>query len=52
MRRFVKHFYSWYNDAPIEDLINDYAETNNLNIITIAPMSGNGIYVLFEEIQD
>ena len=52
MRRFVKHFYSWYNDVPIEDLINDYAETNNLNIIMIAPMSGNGIYVLFEEIQD
>lgn len=52
MRRFVKHFYSWYDDAPIEDRINDYAETNNLNIITIAPMSGNGIYVLFEEIQD
>ena len=48
MRQFVKHFNNWDGDAPIEDLINDYAEQNNLKIITIACMYGNGIYVLFE----
>ena len=52
MRRFVKHFYSWHGESSIEDKINDYAEGYNLKIITIAPMAGNGIYVLFEESDD
>ena len=49
MKRFVKHFYAWYGDPLIEDQINDYAETNDLTIIQIAPMYGNGIFVLFEK---
>lgn len=47
MRRFVKHFY-----PADEDAINDYAEQKNLTIITIAPMYGNGIFVLFEKVGD
>ena len=47
MKRFVVHFYP--ADA---DVINEYAETKNLTIITIAPMSGNGIFVLFEKGSD
>ena len=42
MRRFVVHFYP----ADAEE-INSYAENYNLTIITIAPMYGNGIFVLF-----
>lgn len=49
MKRFVKHFYPSYGELPVEDQINQYAMTNSLNIITISAMSGNGIYVLFEE---
>lgn len=49
MRRFVEHFYAWQGDPPIKDQINEYARCNNLTIITIAPLYGNGIYVLFEE---
>lgn len=49
MKRFVKHFYAWYDEPPIEDQITNYAETNNLKIITITAMNGNGLYVLFEE---
>jgi hypothetical protein len=49
MRRFVEHFYQYYGTALLEDQINEYAEKNNLKIITIAPMCGNGIFVLFEE---
>lgn len=52
MTRFVKHFYfyEWQcGDSSIEDQINDYAERNNLTIITIAPLYQNGIYVLFEK---
>jgi hypothetical protein len=52
MARFVKHFYEWQHDSSIEDQINDYAERNNLTIITIAPLYQNGIYVLFEEGDD
>lgn len=52
MKRFVEHFYSYYGDPPVEDKINEYAESNNLKIITIAPMYQNGIYVLFEERED
>ena len=48
MKRFVKHFYPYYGETPMEDQINDYAATHDLKIITIAPMAGNGIYVLFE----
>ena len=44
VKRFVVHFYpAYYNE------INDYAKSNNLTIITIAPMYGNGIFVLFEK---
>ena len=49
MKRFVEHFYQHYGTPLFEDQINDYAEKNNLKIITIAPMPGNGIFVLFEE---
>lgn len=49
MKRFVKHFYAWCSDPDYEDQINNYAEANNLTIVTIAPMNGNGIYVLFED---
>ena len=53
MKRFVKNFYCiMWDDAPIEEQINDYAEENNLKIITIAPMYQNGIYVLFEMVGD
>ncbi len=44
MKRFVEHF--WPADA---DKVNSYAEENNLTIVQIAPMYGNGIFVLFEE---
>lgn len=49
MKRFVIHFHPMYGEPPMEEQITNYAEYNNLTIITIAPMSGNGIYVLFEE---
>lgn len=49
MKRFVKHFYAWWTDQDYEDQINNYAETHNLMIVTIAPMNGDGIYVLFED---
>lgn len=52
MKRFVKHFYPVYGEPPMEEQITDYAVYGNLTIITIAPMSGNGIYVLFEEKED
>jgi hypothetical protein len=50
MARFVKHFYynNW-DDPSFEEQINNYAERNNLTIVTIAPLYQNGIYVLFEE---
>ncbi len=44
MKRFVVHFYP----ADAEE-INNYAERNKLTIINIAPMYGNGIFVLFEK---
>ena len=51
MNRFVKHFEVWQGaDTMVADLINGYAERNNLKIITIAPMGNSHIYVLFEEI--
>lgn len=49
MNRFVKHFYQWHDEPPLEEQITNYAESNNLTIITIAPLYGNGIYVLFEK---
>lgn len=49
MNRFVKHFYQWHGEPPLEEQITTYAESNNLTIITIAPLYGNGIYVLFEK---
>ena len=49
MARFVKHFFEWQGDGLIEDQINNYAERNNLTIITIAPLYQNGMYVLFEK---
>lgn len=49
MKRFVKHFYSFDDEPPIEDKINEYAECNNLTIITVSALYGNGVYVLFEE---
>ena len=52
MKRFVKHFYDWYGEPPVEEQINDYAETNALKIITIATIYGNGVYVLFEESEE
>lgn len=52
MKRFVKHFYPSYREPPMEEQINQYAATNSLKIITISAMSGNGIYVLFEESED
>ena len=52
MKRFVKHFYALYGESAVEEQINDYAETNNLEIITISAMAGNGIYVLFKESED
>lgn len=48
MKRFVEHFYSWQDGVTVETEINNYAERNNLTIITIAPLYQNGIYVLFE----
>lgn len=49
-RRFVKRFASQlYN--PIEDQITDYAETNNLIIVTIASLEYE-MFVLFEEKED
>ena len=48
MKRFVKNFYSWYGQTPVEDMITDYAEKNNLKIITITAMYQGGLYVLFE----
>ena len=50
IKRFVKHFYSSFRAKEIEEQINDYANQNNLKIITISYVFQNGIYVLFEEI--
>ena len=52
MKRFVKHFYTCYGELSVEEQINKYVEENNLNIITMSCMYGNGIYVLFEESED
>ena len=49
MKRFVEHFYCGYGSPPYEEQINNYAERDNLTIITIAPMHGNGVLVLFEK---
>ena len=49
MKRFVKHFFEHYGTPLIDEQITDYAEENNLTIITLAPLYQNGIYVLFEE---
>ena len=49
MKRFVEHFYPLDEERAIENRINDYAENFNLTILKIAPMYGNGIFVLFEE---
>jgi hypothetical protein len=51
VRRFVEHFSPsiLMCEPAVEERINDFAERNNLTIVTIAPMNGNGIYVLFEE---
>lgn len=48
MKRFVEHFHIGYHQPALEEQINTYAERENLKIITIAPVYGNGIYVLFE----
>lgn len=48
MKRFVEHFHIGYHQPSLEEQINTYAERENLKIITIAPVYGNGIYVLFE----
>lgn len=48
MKRFVKEFYSIYEGTDIADQINNYANQNDLIIITIAAIDGNTIYVLFE----
>lgn len=50
MKRFVVHFHLPYYDEPsYEDQINNYAESNDLTIVQIAPLYGNGIFVLFEK---
>ena len=50
MKRFVVHFHlPYWNEPSYEEQINNYAETNNLTIVQIAPLYGNGIFVLFEE---
>ena len=49
LKRFVAHFYQYHDQPPLEEQINKYAERDNLTIITIAPLYGNGIYVLFEK---
>ena len=50
MKRFVVHFHHpYWNEPSYEEQINNYAETNNLTIVQIAPLYGNGIFVLFEE---
>lgn len=49
MKRFVVHFNIGWGEGLLEDQINSYAERRNVEIITIAPSTGDGIYVLFEE---
>ena len=50
MKRFVVRFPPPYYDEPsYEEHINNFAETNDLTIIQIAPSHGNGIFVLFEK---
>lgn len=49
-KRFIVHFHHpYYNEPSYEDQINTYAETNGLTIVQIAPLYGNGIFVLFEK---
>ena len=48
MRRFVKCFCRYsFND--LEELINTYAKTNNLTIISVAIKDSNGTLVVFEK---
>ena len=49
MKRFVKQFYSIYDGPDIADQINNYANQNNLTIITVAVADGTVYVVLFEE---
>lgn len=49
MKRFVKYYYYCYGEVSTEDQINNYAEQNNLEIISISPLYPTGMYVLFEE---
>lgn len=48
MKRYVEHF-NINGRESLEEQINSYAKFYNVEIITISAMSGNGIYVLFEE---
>lgn len=45
---FVPKFDNWGNRISIVKEINEYANKNDLTIITVAPTS-DGVYVVYEE---
>lgn len=52
MKRFIKYFSTRGGDRTTANLINEYAEKNNLKIIALTTAHIYGIYVLFEESED
>ena len=48
MKRFVKCFCR-YSFTDLEECINNYAEKNNLTIISVAIKDSNGTLVVFEK---
>ena len=49
MNRFIKYFSTLGTSSTIEKQVTDYAQENNLQIVTLAPINNTSVYVLFEE---
>jgi hypothetical protein len=49
MNRFIKHFSTLGTTSTIEEQVTKYAQENNLQIVTLAPINNTSVYVLFEE---
>lgn len=49
MNRFIKQFNTLGTAQTIEEQVTKYAQENNLQIVTLAPINNLSVYVLFEE---
>lgn len=49
MNRFIKYFSTLGKNSTIEQQVTKYAQENNLQIVTLAPIDQCRVYVLFEE---